>query len=88
MLFDERFTPTVVHDVDSESFYVRLSDAAVYQTRRITVNVLVDLDEDGGVLGVEVLELGAHVPYHVLITQYNMSDFNVENIKRLLSYKV
>jgi uncharacterized protein YuzE len=82
------FTPNVKHDVDTGSFYVELSEGSVYQSKRVTVNVAVDLDEDGEIVGVEVFELGANIPYGVFSAHYNMSDYHVECIKRLLSYKV
>lgn len=85
---DKIFKPNIKHDVDTGYFYVELSAGAVYQSKRVTVNVVVDLDEDGEIVGVDVLELGASIPYEVFIAHYNMSDYNVECIKRLLSYKM
>jgi len=45
------------YDLDAGALYVRLCDGKVARTRQLDDNTLVDLDEAGNVLGVEVVAI-------------------------------
>ena len=47
----------VKHDPETRAAYVHLRDTMVFVTRRITDSVLIDLDADGEVVGVELLNV-------------------------------
>jgi uncharacterized protein YuzE len=47
----------ITHDAKSRSAYIYLSDNAVLVTREITGTVIVDLDADANVVGVELLDV-------------------------------
>lgn len=43
------------YDPEADAIYVTLADGRIKRTRRIKAVVMADYDEDGNVLGVEVL---------------------------------
>jgi uncharacterized protein YuzE len=79
--------PAITHDVETDTFYIQVSLNKKYQTKRITVNVELDLDEEGNIVGIKILELGAEMPYHILSAQYNLTTDAAEKIFKLLAYK-
>jgi uncharacterized protein YuzE len=46
------------YDLNVGALYIRLTDQAVARTREIDDNTAVDLDADGGVVGIEVISIG------------------------------
>ncbi|SRR6266498_1151616 len=45
------------YDLDVGALYVRLTDRPVARTREVDDNTLIDLDTDGGVIGIEVVSI-------------------------------
>ena len=49
-------TPMLIsYDTESDAYYLTLSDGEVARTVHISDAVMVDLDESGGVIGIELL---------------------------------
>jgi uncharacterized protein YuzE len=46
------------YDLNVGALYIRLTDHAVARTRDIDDNTVVDIDVDGGVVGIEVISIG------------------------------
>lgn len=46
------------YDLNVGALYIRLTDRAVARTRDIDDNTVVDIDVDGGVVGIEVISIG------------------------------
>lgn len=46
-------------DTEAQAGYLTLKDAKVAQTVEYSKNVILDLDKDGEVVGIEVLDLSA-----------------------------
>jgi uncharacterized protein YuzE len=57
----ERFTPTVKHDPEADAVYVRLAEGATARTLELDDLRMVDIDDRGTVLGVELLEVSGGV---------------------------
>lgn len=66
--------PTVVVTIDgaADAAYVRLSDHPVDHTDEVTDEVLVDVDELGVTVGIEVLRLDAEIPFTELTDRYHL----------------
>jgi uncharacterized protein YuzE len=47
----------LTYDLSVGALYIRLTDQAVARTREIDDNTAVDLDADGGVIGIEVISI-------------------------------
>jgi uncharacterized protein YuzE len=45
------------YSADRDVAYISIADRNIVATRELTPNVIVDLDEDGGIVGVELLSL-------------------------------
>ena len=46
------------YDLNVGALYIRLTDQAVVRTREIDDNTAVDIDANGGVVGIEVISIG------------------------------
>lgn len=53
--------------------YLRFSGAQVVRTDEFDDATLVDLDEYGMVIGIEILDLGAQVPLDALLERYHIT---------------
>lgn len=47
----------LTYDPEARAAYIRLTDAMIVVTREVTENVLLDLDVDGNLVGVEILNV-------------------------------
>jgi uncharacterized protein YuzE len=57
-------------DRDAGAGYIKLADASVAETREVHPSVLLDLDVNGGLIGIEILDrrwtdLGQHIARHL-----------------------
>lgn len=59
-------------DREADAGYIRLLGDPVERTESVTDEVNVDLDRQGRVVGIEVLSLGAEVPFELLIQQFGV----------------
>lgn len=59
-------------DVTVNAAYVRLSDEPVTRTVSVTDDVLLDLDNMGVAVGVEVLDIGADIPFARLVSEFHV----------------
>lgn len=66
--------------------YLRLSDHQIVATREVTESVLVDLDDQGAAVGVEVLSLTAEIPLEQLLTEYGLQGEALDPLLELRHY--
>ena len=59
-------------DREADAGYIRLLGDPVERTESVTDEVNVALDRQGRVVGIEVLSLGAEVPFELLIQQFGV----------------
>lgn len=78
-------SPTVVVEVDqlAEAAYVRFNDAEVTRTVAFSDEINIDLDQFGVVVGIEVLTLGAEIPFSALVTDYHVESKKVDLLRLL-----
>lgn len=74
-------------DREADAAYICLSDKAVVRTVEVTDEVLIDLDEFNVAVGVEVLELGATIPFSRLHTEFHIHS-KVVDVLRLIQPSV
>lgn len=72
-------------EIDSvvSAAYITLSTNPVAETREVTDSVLVDLDDHGVAVGIEVLDLTAEMPYEQLCTYYHVHSDVVEVLRTI-----
>jgi uncharacterized protein YuzE len=63
-------TPYIAFDNNVHAGYIKLADGTVAETREVHPSVLLDLDEDGALIGIEVLhrafaEIGQRIVDHL-----------------------
>jgi uncharacterized protein YuzE len=74
---------TVEIDHMADAAYVRLSAGAVERSVPVGDEVVVDLDDMGVVVGIEMLALDAEIPYSVLVTDFHVHSEVAELLRRL-----
>lgn len=74
-------------DREADAAYICLSDKPVVRTVEVTDEVLIDLDEYNVAVGIEVLELGAIIPFTRLHTEFHIHS-NVVNVLRMIQPSV
>lgn len=70
-------------DQEFDTGYIRLSHADVAETVEVTDLVLVDLDEFRVAVGVEVLSLGAKIPFSRLRKDFHVDSRTVELLREI-----
>jgi uncharacterized protein YuzE len=70
-------------DRSADAAYIRLSASPICQTRCVNDSVNVDLDELGLVVGVEMLQLAAEIPFSALVTDFHVHSEVVETLRLL-----
>jgi uncharacterized protein YuzE len=53
-------------DRDSDALYFRLDESAIVESEEVRPGVILDFNEQGQVVGVEFLGIGAHTSTHEL----------------------
>lgn len=59
-------------DLEADAAYIRLSVEAVAQTCEVNELILVDLDRNGIVVGIETLGINAPIPFAELETRFHV----------------
>ena len=52
----------ITYDADADAMYIYIVDRDVFKTKKINDNTLVDLDEEGNIIGMEVLFVKERMP--------------------------
>lgn len=60
------------YDLSVGALYIRLMDRAVARTREINDNTFVDLDDAGGVVGIEVISIAHPWALNDILGEYNL----------------
>lgn len=70
-------------DREVDAAYVRLSANDVAATHDVTEEVLIDLDDMGIAVGIEVLRLDAELPYDTLCVKYHVHSDVVDVLRQI-----
>jgi len=62
------------YDENTDSLYIRLKETSYYESDEVREGVLLDYDEKGNVIGIEILDAGAYLSADELASL----TFNVE----------
>jgi uncharacterized protein YuzE len=60
------------YDLNIGALYVRLADRPVARTRELDDNTFIDLDEDGDVIGIEVISIGHPWALGDILREYSL----------------
>lgn len=71
----------LVIDREARAAYITLRDDEVARTCQVTESVLVDLDNMGVVVGVEVLSLTAKIPFTELHEKFHVHSDTIEALR-------
>ena len=77
-------TRTITVDPAVGACYISLSDRPVANTEEFSDDILVDLDESGVAVGIEVLDLGAELPLTDLCRQLHIHKDDEPYLAKLL----
>ncbi|MXY78015.1 MAG: DUF2283 domain-containing protein [Acidimicrobiia bacterium] len=62
------------YDYDADALYIEITDSPVARTRQFDEGTMVDLDESGEVVGIEVLRPARAWPLKVIRASYELPD--------------
>jgi len=62
------------YDAHANALYITLAEGEVARTPQIDDGTMVDLDADGGLLGIEVLAPGSPWPLAEILRRYEVAD--------------
>jgi uncharacterized protein YuzE len=81
----EGYPQEITIDFDARAAYIRLRRAAVASTRpwNEAESVIVDLDTDGQLIGIEVLGLNTEIPIHDLARKFGFSESFMVTMKEI-----
>ena len=67
---------TLEHDFDADALYIRLTDGTVARTLEVDSDpcTMVDLDGDGNLIGIEVIDPDRPWPLWKIMKSYDFSD--------------
>jgi uncharacterized protein YuzE len=71
-------------DLELNSAYIQISKGEVARTVSITSEINLDLKEDSSVLGIELLDLDADLPFALLSDSYKVEPTVLEMIHNLI----
>ncbi len=66
----------ITYDSEADAMYVKLSNEKFSKTRVIDKNTILNLDQNGNVIGIEILFVSKHLPKNFY------SNISVENISQ------
>jgi uncharacterized protein YuzE len=78
--------PKVEFDTDNDICYITLSQNHVYNTKRISQNIIINLDKEGFVIGLECLHVGLKIPYTKLKQEYGLTEEQENYLKAYLKW--
>ena len=70
-------------DKAANSAYIRLLSSPVKTSKDISDDIIIDLDNMNVVVGIEILDLEAEIPFSDLITEFHVHSETVELLRRL-----
>lgn len=79
-------TPKVEFDTDNDITYITLNDSHIYNTKRITQNLIIKLDEEGLIIGLECLHVGLNIPYAKLKQEFGLTEYQENYLKNYLKW--
>jgi uncharacterized protein YuzE len=78
-------SPAVILEVDrlAEAAYVRFSDSEVASTVAFNDEINIDLDAYDVVVGIEVLQMSAEIPFTALTTEFHVESQKINLLRAL-----
>ena len=58
--------PTVSYDIEADAAYIRFSTGKVKESEEVSSGIVLDYDEDGHIVGMEVLDARRPLPPQLL----------------------
>ncbi len=56
----------ITYDKEADAMYIEFSDADFSSNKKIDDNTIIDLDKDGKIIGIELLEVSERIPKKAL----------------------
>ena len=70
-------------DQFANSAYIRLLNKQVKVSKMIKDDIVIDLDEMNLVIGIEILDLEAEIPFTELVSEYHVHSTTVDLLRKL-----
>ena len=76
------------YDFSVRALYIRLSDKPVARTREVDDNTNVDLDKDGTVVGIEVIDIDLPWPVAAILRDFDLPQDELEQVTGYFPFAV
>jgi uncharacterized protein YuzE len=73
------------YDLDADALYIKLTNRKVARTAEIDEGTLVNLDLDGGIVGIEVLQPARAWPLEEILARFSVSEDDSEQLRAYFS---
>lgn len=73
------------YDLDADALYIKLTSRKVVRTAEIDEGTLVDVDADGGIVGIEVLQPARAWPLEDVLERFHASEDDSEQLRAYFS---
>ena len=70
-------------DQSANSAYIRLLNKPVKSSKVVNDDIIIDLDDMNLVIGIEILDLEAEIPFTELMSEFHVHSSTVELLRRL-----
>lgn len=67
----------ITYDKEADAVYFQLHDGKFYSNKKIDDSTILDLDNEGNILGIEILDASKRIP------KKSLSEVHIENIKAI-----
>lgn len=62
------------YDKEIDAMYIYLKKTKIFKTVPVTQDIIIDLDKEGGIVGIEVLDASKHVPEELIKSSIKLTD--------------
>lgn len=69
------------YDLDADAMYVTLADGMAAKTQEVEDLTFVDVDEEGHLLGIEVVGLARAWPLEEIISRFDVPEFDAKQLR-------
>ena len=74
------------HDLNTNAFYVHVTDLPVTRTEEVDSGTLVDLASDETVVGIEVVEASRPWPLSKILERFSFSESDADMLRAMFSF--
>ena len=84
----DRLTMRIAYDSQADALEIVLMDGIVARTLELDAGTLVDLDEHGRLLSIEIIRPARHWPVEEILARYDVSSEDARTLRRIVGTEI